>query len=567
MSSLSPATLILAAGLVLATLIPQHLAPQTVFFGEFALAAALIVSGWRGAPGGARVNVPVIALTALLTLCLAFWPGRAGGVGYALYAALFGLAYLRGAGTRETGFVPALAWAMLICALLQSLAGVAQLAGWSLGGLVMQKIYQQAFGNVGQANHYGDLIYLGLASLAWFYGEGRLRAGAAVPCAAWLALAAAASASRSVWLYIVVFAALGCWAQWRGSDAARRTGRALLMTVACSLAAQFLAAQTSLLAHFGAMSSFERAGDASSNGQRLYNWYAGWRAMWANPWLGEGPGTFYKASIDAMFATPPAGYPKFAEHAHNLFLNLGAELGLPMALLVVAAFAWWALRHLRAAPAPTSIWALACVGVVGAHSMVEYPLWYVYFLVPVALCMGAADGADTRLPVLQVSRRLALLIWLAGVGALGWMAHDWLAVRSAYVTLAPYGSNIPLAERLKAREALARLGPQSVFALHAESLRLQSWRPDEAGAEQIAADCDAHWQYKPGWFSMMSCGEAYALTGNADALDRLTKAFCDGFPYHREYERLWAKGFDDLRVAPVRIGGRNCLETNGAPAP
>lgn len=566
---------VLALGLATATLIPTHAQPNTVFASEWwvvwlLMLAVLAVSL---APGGVvRVCLGTpLWIGLLLSLTSAAWALAGGGLGYALYGALLIAAWVAGGIVLRDEAQGWLAWGLLTCAQLQSVAGVLQLADVNLDGMILRKMYLQAFGNVGQANHYADLIYLGMASLAWLWAGGRGRSlpagrvnwpdAAFALLGAIMAVSAAFSASRAVWLYIVGFALLGGVGLKRGDVLGRRCGLALLVLAAISVLVQLAVAYSGILSHLGVVSSIERAGDVGSNGQRLYNWQAAWLAIQAHPWIGEGPGTFYKVSIDAMFRTPPAAFPKFAEHAHNLPLNLAAELGVPVAVALMLGLAWWFLRHLVAAGlSATRLWALAVVAVVGLHSMVEYPLWYAYFLVPFGLCMGVADAEDAGLPAVRLPRGVAVAMCVAGLAVLAWVMHDWLAVRYAYQMLNDEEPAVAPETREMALRRLEEVSRLSVFAQIAEGLRLQSWRPEDGDASMIAERCDRTWQYKPGWYLMMRCGEAYAIAGRESSLDRLARAGCDGFPRHREPLAAWARGFDAQGLAAVKVTGRACLK-------
>lgn len=79
-------------------------------------------------------------------------------------------------------------------------------------------------------------------------------------------------------------------------------------------------------------------------------------------------------------------------HAHNLFLDLllynGPVIGTVL-IVAIAAFAWRSFIHCRTIEG----WvALAIIGAVFTHSMVEFPLHYAYFLLPIAFLVGLLDA-------------------------------------------------------------------------------------------------------------------------------------------------------------------------------
>jgi hypothetical protein len=126
-------------------------------------------------------------------------------------------------------------------------------------------------------------------------------------------------------------------------------------------------------------------------------------AIWSNtlaliraqPWLGVGFGEFNFA----WSLTPFPGRPTaFFDHTHNLPLQLAVELGLPLAAAVMALLLWalWlAWRRAARADVETSAagrFAVLLLLMIGLHSMLEYPLWYSYFLLPAACGWGFALG-------------------------------------------------------------------------------------------------------------------------------------------------------------------------------
>lgn len=122
-----------------------------------------------------------------------------------------------------------------------------------------------------------------------------------------------------------------------------------------------------------------------------------------NPWFGVGWGEFNLA----WTLTPFPGRPvAFFDHTHNLPLQLLVELGIPLGTLILALLLWALWKAFSAclkAPPSDSLTvrtAFIMVLMMVVHSMLEYPLWYAYFLLPTAfalgICLGHGGPADTQ---------------------------------------------------------------------------------------------------------------------------------------------------------------------------
>ncbi len=93
--------------------------------------------------------------------------------------------------------------------------------------------------------------------------------------------------------------------------------------------------------------------------------------------VGTGLGTF--AEVYRRFQDPNLASREYANHAHNDYLEVALELGLPGILLVLAGIFWWLKRSVHswrseAAGASLGRTGSVIIGVVLLHSLVDYPL-------------------------------------------------------------------------------------------------------------------------------------------------------------------------------------------------
>jgi hypothetical protein len=95
----------------------------------------------------------------------------------------------------------------------------------------------------------------------------------------------------------------------------------------------------------------------------------------------------------------------------------GAEFGLA-GLLVLGSGAWvWARGVAKREFSAAVWWLLSAAAILCIHSMLEYPLWYAYFLGIAAVLLGASESAATTIGNRTGGRLVPGLILL-----LGWMA-------------------------------------------------------------------------------------------------------------------------------------------------
>ena len=479
----------LAAALILPPLLAFNLTPAATLFNQL-----LALSGWglvlilwaRPAPSwrtalkGPAALALVLLLVAPFTsvvwrelpLSLALNAGAVIGGGLAVLLVAQGLA----AGARERAG-EALCWGLLIAGIASVGVSLVQVFSpdWADGNLIARYgIPGRAAGNLRQPNHLASLLMWASVAAVFLAEKRRWRLGLPLLLFACVATVVM-SASRTGYFGI------GMLALWGLAD------RRLTRSTRLSLLATPLMLGLSwwLLAHWAASSGHafgaaSRLAEGAGSPSRLAILRDAWGLIQAQPWLGVGWGEFNVAWSLTPFPNRPIA---FFDHTHNLPSQLLVELGLPWAAAVLGLLGWALVRALRGA------WwrsraddahsllrrtAVMLVLAIGVHSLLEYPLWYAYFLLPACFALGLAlpTAAPARpAPAWPLQALGALLV----VGSL-FAVWDYSRIVAIY---APSEEAGPLNTRIA-------IGQQSLFFSHQADYAAATSLPPGAPALEAA---------------------------------------------------------------------------------
>ena len=263
--------------------------------------------------------------------------------------------------------------------LLQYLDLAADLAPW-----VNQAGSGVVFANLRQRNQFATLCAIGLAALAWGYAAhnpaGR---GPRMLAAAFVGVVWGLTGSRTGLLELLLLWLLAL--VWR--FAAPAPGRVWPVLAAATLA--YALAASGLVPGLGDGGPVLLARVWEGNAvcaSRFTLWANVWQAVLEKPWLGWGWGELGYAQF--MTLTTGTRFCDLLDNAHNLPLHLAVTFGLPLALLLVALvllLVWRGQPWRAAQPGARLAWTV--LGVVGLHSLLEYPLWYGPFQIAVLLAV------------------------------------------------------------------------------------------------------------------------------------------------------------------------------------
>ncbi len=426
----------------------RHQYPLTTFYQEWWSALfgvlALIPFVLRGAHASHFSRVPRIVLLPLALCGVVLLQFALGKTGYFDQALLYLLYFLLAAALMQLGamlrlhfglptLASFLAIALLIGTEASALLGLLQHFRWvtPLDSVLVMKVSAAVYGNLAQPNHYANYLALGLISLGLLWQQKRLRPGAVVLLAFPLLLTLTLSGSRSSWLYLLMLAGLSWW--WARRDSQQQPlFRYSLLLIAAFVAMHGLVRLPFMQGADAGLDTLQRLfAETASGSIRLYLWQEAGLIFMAHPWLGVGFGQFAWQHFQLQPAMQFEAVQGLYNNAHNLIFQIAAESGLLGLLALLLPLGIW-LRHLRRMPSDAAHWwALALLGVLAIHSLLEYPLWYVFFLGIAAVLLGVLDQAHYALSLPRLARGSAALVVLLGVAILMQLRTDYQQLERA----------------------------------------------------------------------------------------------------------------------------------------
>ncbi|HSI44871.1 MAG TPA: Wzy polymerase domain-containing protein [Methylophilus sp.] len=296
----------------------------------------------------------------------------------------------------------------------------------------------QSYGMLAQTNQFSDFISLAIVSLMYLYTRKQIRFKTlATGLLAGLTLLSF-SGSRSSVLYLVIIALLNflIYTGLRRQSKDTTTAKQLLQTSLILLPLFFLL--QILLTTFLPQAliqtpitrTMETMGTPSAS-LRWQFWQTSWTLFSQSPWLGIGAGQMRWQTY--LLTDDPIVNPAriFFEHAHNLFLHLLGEMGVFAGVMVLLGLAIWIYGFFkRNSLTWESWWLLGLLAIIGAHSMLEYPLWYAPFLGICAFLLGIGDTDSLCLN--RLSRAAQQLLKFSLIAVMIYGAYQLYVMQIAY---------------------------------------------------------------------------------------------------------------------------------------
>jgi O-antigen ligase len=470
---------------VLPFLYYYHAYPLTTFYQEWGAAVLglcastflLVKTYWKNPEVPRIVLLPIsLMLLALLQFVLGMTEYFSQTLLFTMYMLWATLLMMLGKALRVTLGLPllttVLAVFLLLGAELNALLGILQHFRWHtfLDSVVTAKNGIAVYGNMAQPNHFANYITLGLVSLGLL--RLHMRSWQAVLLALPLLFVLVLSGSRSSWLYLLALSVLAALWQHRDKSCKHLLNYTVLLLLGFGLM-HWVVQLPLFTGSTGSVTTIQRmlAGDTGGS-IRLYLWHESWLIFTQFPLLGAGLGQFAWQHFQLAPLLHATNVTGLYNNAHNLFIQLAVEMGLSGLVVVLVTLGIWLRHSIRVQMTLYHWWGYAALSVLFIHSMLEYPLWYAYFMGVTAISLGMLDNGGYNLELRRMGRLSVASILVLGLVSLVQWQQGYRQLERVLTTRQKYADDTTVAQRM--RDGLLQLRGVVLLQPYTE-LFLNNW--------------------------------------------------------------------------------------------
>ena len=398
--------------LCLAYLLPIHYKPWAIFYGDvltFASGLALLAAFFR-----APFKIPKAQYFGFLIVLIPMIQWACGLVidfGNALlcssYLLMFFLMIIAAYNlanselNREKTF-SVFSLAMLVTAVISGIMAIIQWLDYApIANLVMRFVGNRPYANFGQPNNLATFLSVGLFAGLYLYETRKASLWILIPSSLLIIFSIALTQSRTAW--VVCLFSLVYWAIKQFRQNKRLTLPKMLLWVGvfavCIAILPMLTSYVELLSKQDMVQTSSVVQRATSGYLRLDMWHQMLYAIAEQPWLGYG---WNQTSLAQMTVYQQFPNHEWIKSAHNLILDLTVWNGVIIASLIIAYFVLWLFWLNRGVKDNISIIASLMVCAILIHAMLEYPIHYAYFLLPMGFLLGIIQAQYKHLPALTL---------------------------------------------------------------------------------------------------------------------------------------------------------------------
>ena len=295
--------------------------------------------------------------------------------------------------------------------------------------------------NLSQPNLMTLQLVMGLVVLGWMYVEGKISPAVSASIVTLIAVAVFFANTRA---YLLMLGGLAVFS-WKIESPRANIVRwwvCVLLPIIFIVSAPF---------HESVMGSLGHAGRNSLNmtaqtDGRWKIWGATIQMIQAHPMLGVGLGAYSVGFYDQ--ATSLYGTIGATGNAHNIFLQIIAECGLFAGIVILMLALLWMFKAFKSKEKANSIiFCNAAIAAILAHSLVEFPLWYIFFLIPFGFFLGITSRVKLKKACkIKIEKKYSFTGIIVAIILSSWIYIDYSKIREFFENAVTIGNTSAIEE-------------------------------------------------------------------------------------------------------------------------
>lgn len=414
--------------LCIAWLVPNHYVPWVTSHSEFAVFFSLIFLSLNLFLE--KINIPKFSI---ILLCIALIPitqfllGKIFFFGDALIAFLyifgFFVAFVCGFNCSKNKKANFNLYFYIAIVIVGIISVYIQLKQWLLltnGGIwiVDLPVNARPFANFAQPNSCSTFLCMGLMGSLYLYEKEYINKISGILITIVILFGIALTQSRTAWVFSFTFL---IWWLWKTSYFHTRLKKWSVF--------YFIGIYICFIITLPYVSNYLSLANTSdiltrvmTGHLRIPMWHQMLVAIKNEPLWGYGWNQVSVAQITVFLEYPTT---EWVEHSHNILLDLLIWNGIPLGLFIIGFLGWWLYCIGKLATSVESFIALSMVGAVLVHAMLEFPLDYAFFLLPVGFLLGLVQESDKDLRVIYISKKIMGLFVVVSIILYIWIFIEY----------------------------------------------------------------------------------------------------------------------------------------------
>lgn len=258
------------------------------------------------------------------------------------------------------------------------------------------------FANFAQPNNCATFLSMGLMAILYLYEKKHINKFCGIVLFSFILFGIALTQSRTAWVFTLFFV---IWWFWKTRYLQTRLHKFSIFYF-LGIFILFVMILPYISNYLGVVATTDAISRATSGYLRIPMWHQMILAIQEQPLWGYG---WNQVSVAQQIVFLEYPTTEQIDSSHNIILDLLIWNGIPIGVTIIGFLSWWLYHLSKLVISIENFIALAMVGGVIVHAMIEFPLDYAFFLLPVGFLLGLVQATENFLEYRCVSRTNILI--------------------------------------------------------------------------------------------------------------------------------------------------------------